>query len=380
VGYAVLAAFVVLSWQALTIRYNYGGNWMALFYTGSYASTPAALNFENIYTVRDSEGYDGQFYHYVAHDPFLRTSIEQSVDNPRLRWRRILVPGLAFLLAGGQPAYVDAAFFSVTLAFAALGVYWTARFCLHYGGNPACGFGFLLVPGVLTSIDRMTIDIALAALCAGYGFYAAQDQFRKILPILTLAPLARETGFCLVFGAVVYYLQRKNRSRSVVSAAMAVPGLAWIVFVNRKTPADLTAWLSPIPLAGLARRTLEPLQFALSSRWLMLAAALDYIAVLGMWLAIVLTLWMLLGKTSGPLLPAVAGMALPVLFAGKADIWGGAYEFGRTMSPMLLLLGMHEMSTGCWRGLVPLCMVTPRILLQFEPQAKGIFRGLIHGS
>ena len=32
--YAVLAVAAVLTWEALTVRYNFGGNWSALFITG----------------------------------------------------------------------------------------------------------------------------------------------------------------------------------------------------------------------------------------------------------------------------------------------------------------------------------------------------------
>ena len=378
-GYAVLCAALALGWQALTVRYNYKGNWTALFYTGSYMAPPPALSYEKIYVVADSEGYDGQFYHYVAHDPFLQAGMLRSVDNPRLRWRRILIPGLAYLLAAGHPAWIDPAFFVVTIGFVAAGVYWSSRYCASYGLNPAWGAGFVLVPGVLTSLDRMTIDAALAALCAGYALHGAAEPSWKVFPILALAPLARETGFCLVLGAMLFELWRRDWPRAAASAAMALPGLAWTLFVHAKTADDLTAWLSYIPLNGLIHRTLEPVQFALTSRWVMMAAALDYAGVIGMWAAIVLTVWLLLRKPIGPLATAIAAMALPAIFAGKADIWNGGYEFGRTMSPLLVLLAMQAVAANWWWGLAPLGLIAPRILFQLEPQLKGIIRGLIRG-
>lgn len=379
-GYAALCAALVVGWQALTVCYNYKGNWTALFYTGSYMAPPAALNFEKIYVVADSEGYDGQFYHYVAHDPFLQKGMLRSVDNPRLRWRRILIPGLAYLLAAGQPAWIDPAFFAVTIGFVAAGVYWASRYCAFYGLNPAWGACFVLVPGVLASLDRMTIDAALAALCAGFALYGAAEPSWKVFPILALAPLARETGFCLLLGAMLFELWRRDWVRAAASAAMALPGLAWTLFVHTKTADDLTAWLSYIPLSGLIRRTLDPVQFALTSRWVMVAAALDYAGAIGIWVAIMLTVWLLRRKPFGPLTTAIAAMALPAIFAGKADIWNGGYEFGRTMSPLLVLLALQAVAAKWWWGLAPLGLIAPRILFQLEPQLKGIVRGLIHGS
>ncbi len=89
--YAVLSVALCWAAQALTVHYNYQGNWTALFQTGPRRPIPLALEFENIYKFEKTRGYDGQFYHYVAHDPLLTKGFSKHVDDPRLRWRRILV-------------------------------------------------------------------------------------------------------------------------------------------------------------------------------------------------------------------------------------------------------------------------------------------------
>src|SRR5271165_6866236 len=107
--FAAIGIALALLWQWATVTVNYGGNWTALFETGALANVPASLGNENIYRFRASAGFDGQAYHYIAHDPFLRhADLRAAVDEPRLRYRRILVPGLAWLLAAGQPGAVDA--------------------------------------------------------------------------------------------------------------------------------------------------------------------------------------------------------------------------------------------------------------------------------
>src|SRR5450631_297545 len=69
---AILAATVAFAWQALTVHYNYSGNWTALFGGGTlFAAPPDALNSEHIYRFPNSRGYDGQIYHIMAHDPFM---------------------------------------------------------------------------------------------------------------------------------------------------------------------------------------------------------------------------------------------------------------------------------------------------------------------
>ena len=51
----------------------------------------------------ESRGFDGQFYHYMAHDPLLTHGMAGAVDLPRLRYGRILVPALAYAVAFGRP-------------------------------------------------------------------------------------------------------------------------------------------------------------------------------------------------------------------------------------------------------------------------------------
>src|ERR1035441_8687157 len=79
--FAAAAALLVLAWQSITVAANYGGNWSALFCTGELQSHPPALDSEHTYFFAGF-GYDGQFYHYMAHDPLLRTEISASIDSP----------------------------------------------------------------------------------------------------------------------------------------------------------------------------------------------------------------------------------------------------------------------------------------------------------
>jgi len=85
---ALLCLGCLAAWQALTVHYSYGGNWTALFLTGTQLKeVPPALQSENIYLFQNS-GYDGQFYHYIAHDPFFQRNFSPYFDNARFRYRR----------------------------------------------------------------------------------------------------------------------------------------------------------------------------------------------------------------------------------------------------------------------------------------------------
>ena len=54
---AAVCALCVLGWQALTVRYTYGGRWAGLFYIGEFFKAPAALKSPNDFVGQNSFGY-----------------------------------------------------------------------------------------------------------------------------------------------------------------------------------------------------------------------------------------------------------------------------------------------------------------------------------
>ncbi len=372
----MLATLAVLLWQSLTVHFNYHGDWTALYDTGAQLQLPPELAVEDVYRFPNSAGYDGQFYHLIAHDPFLARGYTRFVDNPGLRWRRVLVPALAYAIVLGDDERIDSAYFVVLLAFVALGVYWTSRYLARLGWNPAWGALFLAIPATLTSIDRATVDVALAALCAGFALYTAQERAAPLWLVLALAPLARETGLGLVAGYCLWLFVERRFPRMLLYAASALPAVAWFLFIRWRTGPDQTPWTSWVPLAGLVRRTLHPLQFALASGWLREAALLDYLGVIGVWFALGVAAWWLLHyRPLTPLVAAVAVLAAGAMFLSSPDIWAQDYSFARTQSPLLACLAFEGAATGRWESLPPLVLCLLRVLFQLEPQMKGILGG-----
>jgi hypothetical protein len=369
---------MVLLWQFLTVHYNYRDDWTALYYTGAHRRVPPQIENEQIYLFAGSQGYDGQFYHFIAHDPWMRHGSAPFVDNPRLRWRRILVPALAWLGALGQSDFVDSAYFAVLLGFVFLGAYWLSRYLRRYNLPPGWGAAFTLVPAVLISMDRGTVDVALAALCVGFALYAVAEPSWNIYPVLALAPLARETGICLIAAFAVVQLRRRNWRSALLAGAMGLPFCAWMLFLHSRTAPDYTVFASLLPLKGLVLRTVQPLQYATTSAWLRKAAALDYLAILGIWAALIATPsnWFSFDELEG----AALAFAATALFLAQPQAWGEAYSFGRTMSPLLLCVALVGVRRRRWWTLAPLAMVLPRIVLQLATEWRGLLHRVLSGS
>jgi hypothetical protein len=369
----LVAVALALSWQAITVHYNYGGNWTALFCTGGNVPVPPQLAGERIFIFPNSTGYDGQFYHYVAHDPFLRKGIAGYTDAPRLRYRRILVPLTAYLVAGGRDRYVDTAYFGVILLSVYLGACWLSRYVSLCGRHPAWGLCFLLVPATIISIDRLIVDLTLAALTVGFALYARHGPPWKLFLVLACAVLTRETGFLLLAGYCLYLLWRRLLLKTALFSAAAVPALAWFSYVQPRTEGDLVANFLQIP------RSLElfvTARYALPDLLAGAITVLDYLVALGIVLAVVLAIRFVLKRSPGP--EELAGLVF-----GLMTIWMAcfitmqdSYTYPRVVSPLLVLVALSGLSRNSLIGLLPAALVTPRVAAQLGPQVLGVLRGL----
>jgi hypothetical protein len=77
---ALLSALLVFAWTAARIHCVFGGNWTAVFCSGTNFGVPPEIE-AGTYRFEGAR-YDGQFYRYLAHDPFLQRGYFRYVDSP----------------------------------------------------------------------------------------------------------------------------------------------------------------------------------------------------------------------------------------------------------------------------------------------------------
>jgi len=367
---AIIAVAIAFGFQALTVRYNYNGNWTGLFCIGGRQPQPQDLG--QPYQFRDSFGYDGQFYRLIAHDPWISHRYSQYIDNPRYRYSRILVPALAYLLAAGHDRWIDPACLVVKLGFLFLGVYWTAEFSQRWSWPAWTGLFFLAVPATIVSIDRLTVDLAMAALCVGY--IALRRFSAGWFALLAAGGLCRETGFLLVFAACLDGLRAREYRRAVLAALAAAPALLWLLFDFLHAGSQPADYLSLIPLAGFVNRVAHPYAYPFAPAVNALAQALDYVALA----AVPVSLWCLWRLRKAAVEhPELLLCALPVVFVNIPEAWVEVYGFGRTMSAFWIFLALRGAERRFWYALLPLPLLDLRIGLQLGGQLVGIARGLL---
>ncbi len=388
VFYALLGVLAVGCWQTATVHFNYGGNWTALFCTGSRFPVPPELA-AGTYTFHNSSGYDGQFYRYVAHDPWFQKGWRGTYDAPAHRYGRILVPALAWLLAGGQFHYIDAAYLAVVLLCAGCGIYWLGRYVAFHGRNPAWGLGFLLIPGTLVSIDRLTVDIALIALCAAWVWYLQSDSPVRLYLVLVLAGLTRETGLLLAGACCLHALRERRWRKAALYATAALPSLVWwrIVAANVVGYVEVNApvhpfhmgrhpwWFYTRPLVGIVKAMFRLQRYG-SDPFAPVFQALDCVALFGFLLAAGLAVWDLRKGRLDQRQWAATGFVALMMAVSLPGFWRDIHGYARPFSPLLLLVALPAVTGSPWL-LAPIILADLRIAAQWTPQLLGILRGLL---
>ncbi|MBE7541993.1 MAG: hypothetical protein M9913_23125 [Bryobacteraceae bacterium] len=373
-----------------TVQANYGGDWTGLFCIGGrygvkMHALPKAYNFPG------STGYDGQFYRAVAHDPFLQTQNWVAIDRAELRYRRILVPLAAWLLAGGQSALIDGAYIAIVLSCLFLGVAGLSLWLARHGLPPAAGALFLFLPASLISLDRMLPDIALITIFVWLLFLWKDRLTFPVAVLLTLAPLVRDIGVLLTTAAALTLLFHHRRfTAAFLSVLTILPAALWTVWLHfqfaapQGTPREMNSagtlphWVFLEPGYGIILRILNPLDYASLIPWV---RTVTRIADIAGWLGILLAILIVL-RHARAFIHSLSGLVILlslVLFvaASPRGFWADAYSYPRAYTPLLALLAWEGWKRRQFWWALPLLAVSARILYQLTPQVSYSLRWLL---
>ena len=358
---AIAATALVFTWMAFVVHYADGSNWTALFCIGDRTPEPPELQ-HDVYRWPNSGGYDGAFYRTLAHDPWLRRGFAHYVDGPRLRFRRILVPALAWTLGGGRDSAIDAGYIAAMLAFVAAGAFWVAEHAAAMGRSALWGLAYLLLPSTIISIDRMLTDLPLISLLAGFLWYARKGSFAALWILGLLACLTRETGVCIVVGYAAWLLTQRLYARAALMLTAMLPLLVWILYVNAHTTAGLSFWTTYVgPARDLLAAIVHLRTYPVSPAIQVGIQILDKIALAGIVLGFVQAI--LLARRGGPqAFIILAFVAVSAILTSMNDQFADVYGYGRLFSPVLLILAWDALASRRWLEFAPTLMILGRTL------------------
>jgi hypothetical protein len=377
-SFALLAVVAVLAWQTVTVRVNYQGNWTGLFRIGSETKLPDTVA-QGAFRNPDPHGYDGQYYLILAHDPLLRHGAASYFDAPLLRARRILVPAAAWALAAGRPGFIVGAYVFVILAFIFAGTYWLSLIFMFQGRHPAWGLCFLMVPPVLIAVDSMTIDVAIAALAAGFAWQLITGRVSALWLILAAAGLVRETGLLLIAACVIASLYQRDWRKTVLWASASLPALCWygyLHFALAGIEAHLVpSWMIQNMKLGILLRVFHPLPYPQFSALIRTALRiLDELALAAIISAAAMAIARL--RYVRPLAQKIALVLFVLLIFSitARGFWSSAYGFSRPFAPLwVLLLAGDRPRTALMLSL----LVDLRVSVEFQSQALRIFEWFV---
>jgi hypothetical protein len=365
---ALVAVVCAFGWQAATVRANYGGNWTALFCVGDQTSMPDG--FEHVYRFPDSTGFDGAWYYLIAHDPLMRSDLAKAVEYPGLRYWRIFTPGLAHVLALGRSQWITFGFIVLNLLMLFAGTWCACRYIAGHGRSPWWGLLFLFLPGVLVSLDRMTVDLAFAALGVGCLYFEWSGNRPLFYLLLTLLCLCRETGLVMVAGFALFSLHHRQWKRAALTAATTLPFLLWASHVLSRFSPHLSNWTAWTPFRFTLAFLWNAPPLAFNGPVAAAVRAFDLLALAGLLLAFAYA-FRQEGKIS-PLTTTSWFFCLLGVYLMSLDQWTHVYDFGRVLSPLLLALGLRGIVSHNLAFLLPAGIISLRVLIQLAPQFLGL--------
>jgi hypothetical protein len=339
---------LVFCWQALQVYFAFGGNWTALFHHDVYPPMPAG--FEGTYLHPHGGDYDGQYYRYLTRDPWPPYDYAKWMDSPAQRGSRVLVPALAWALSLGGRIAPDAAYILLTGLFTGLGVYFCARWMDSRGRSAWWGLAFLVLPGVISSVDRLLIDVALAALVAGFLYAAESGHQRLLLACAVAAPLVRETGFALPAALLL-------SGRVQAGLATFFPGALWTIFVLLQYPLQgRSREIGFLPLEWV-RRLVEPRTHAEPAMQLLLRS-LDTVGLLALAFLLIWTVRSAWPSIRDPQAAAALVFLGGGLALGGLNVMSDPYHWGRVQSPWMLWALLGAVASRQWPAPIAIAAIS----------------------
>lgn len=181
---------------------------------------------------RDGIGYDGQWFFYLAHDPFLRADDPDSfLDLPAYRAARILYPLLAWMAALGQPAAIPWAMLGVNLLAVILGTAGTLDILRQLRANRWFALGYTFNPPVLIGLLAFLAEPTSFALVAWGVALALRRRHLAAGVVLAVSVLGREPSILVPIGLGLYAAARLDWRRALSYLAPLALPVGWHLYI-----------------------------------------------------------------------------------------------------------------------------------------------------
>ncbi len=257
---AVLIAYLVVGYSAGRPA-GKAGDPSYFIHAGQNYLAPDLLPEDSF--IDNENGYDGQFFFYIAQDLLLdgraatRDQAQSDhIDNVPYRYQRILLPLAGWLTSAGDPDVLVWTLPLVNLLAVLGATFLLSRVLARHGRSPWIALGFALSLGVMVGVvNDLSDPLAASLLVAGVVWWLEGRTAPAVLA-LTAALLARELYVIPVVVIAAVELLRRPRSALPWFVPLGVLA-AWQAYLRvalAAPPTDGAASPSLVPLLGAARK------------------------------------------------------------------------------------------------------------------------------
>jgi hypothetical protein len=190
---------------------------------------------EGMHYLKNCVGYDGQFFYFIARDPFIARDMHKRIDNPAYRYQRIMYPLLAALLAFGSVSRIPAMLVFVNIASIIIGTFFVALMFKKQRMSQWYALFYALLSGLLIASMRDLCGPTAMCFMVGGLYFFSEKRFFTSAAFIAIAILTRETVIALVPCLVIDGIFRKRSARAALSAILSpLPFIAWAWAITKR--------------------------------------------------------------------------------------------------------------------------------------------------
>jgi hypothetical protein len=228
----LLTIFIVAFFFLLLYSFKFSGNIYGFFRIGSVLPFSPYLDTQKAFIFQGELGFDGQQFLSIAFDPFLyNPATLETLDSPRLRYRRILYPLLGYLLGLGNPQLIPYILVGINFLAIILLVGIVCQYLKQNNCKTWQSLFILCIPGLWIVFSLSTADL-LNSLLAIAAIYCYQNQQRAYSALaIAAACLTKEISFVMDFALILTSVRERNWKQIPHLIVAFIPAGLWNIYV-----------------------------------------------------------------------------------------------------------------------------------------------------
>lgn len=237
VAVAGLAFCLGLLAQMALVFGQFGGEASGLVSVGDYFYSRGVERLVpgDIYVHQNSNGYDGQFFFYQAHDPFLRKGVEDFLDNPDPRTWRMAYPFLIGIFSLGQSSAMPWAMMFLNLAALAGCVWMLGERARERGWSPWLALLFVTFSSTTMTLSVLTSELvaSLFVLLSFLGYERRRPWHSAGFALAAL--LTKEFCVFWIFCVLLWALWRRKGKWFIAFILVLFCWAGWVGYAKWQT-------------------------------------------------------------------------------------------------------------------------------------------------